>query len=167
MPAVALNHYTILVQDLERTKDFYEDIVGLKAGDRPPLTFPGYWLYCGGEPVVHLIGYRPEDPKIEGAPDTGRLDHIAFHAEFFRERLAVLPPWRRTLWRAQFRVSHAAAAIVVAWDHRSCFKALGVGPFDFLRQASGPVRRFLRRLEKPHTLWAVPSGPLPAEPLST
>ncbi len=80
MPAVALNHYTILVQDLERTKDFYEDIVGLKSGDRPPLSFPGYWLYCGADPVVHLIGYRPEDPKIEGAPPTGRLDHIAFHA---------------------------------------------------------------------------------------
>ncbi len=84
MPAVSLNHYTILVQDLERTKDFYEDIVGLKAGDRPPLNFPGYWLYCGGVPVVHLIGRRPEDPKIDGAPDTGRLDHIAFHAENLR-----------------------------------------------------------------------------------
>ena len=84
MPAVALNHYTILVQDLERTKDFYEDIVGLKSGDRPPLTFPGYWLYAGNDPVVHLIGYRPEDPPIAGAPGTGRLDHIAFAAENLR-----------------------------------------------------------------------------------
>jgi catechol 2,3-dioxygenase-like lactoylglutathione lyase family enzyme len=90
MPAVALNHYTILVQDLERTKDFYEDIVGLKAGDRPPLSFDGYWLYCGGEPVVHLISNRAGDPKIEGAPGTGRLDHIAFQAEnlpLMRDRL--------------------------------------------------------------------------------
>ena len=84
MPAVALNHYTILVQDLEKTKDFYEDIVGLKSGDRPPLTFPGYWLYAGKDPVVHLIGYRPEDPPIAGAPATGRLDHIAFAAENLR-----------------------------------------------------------------------------------
>ena len=42
MPAVSLNHYTILVRDLERTKDFYEDVVGLTNGDRPPLAFPGY-----------------------------------------------------------------------------------------------------------------------------
>ncbi len=44
MPAQSLNHYTIKVRDLERTKDFYEEVVGLKGGERPPLTFPGYWL---------------------------------------------------------------------------------------------------------------------------
>jgi catechol 2,3-dioxygenase-like lactoylglutathione lyase family enzyme len=82
MPAQSLNHYTIRVRDLERTKDFYRDIVGLTVGDRPPLGFPGYWLYCGEVPVVHLIGYRPQDTVIEDDPShpaaTGRLDHIAF-----------------------------------------------------------------------------------------
>jgi catechol 2,3-dioxygenase-like lactoylglutathione lyase family enzyme len=90
MPALALNHYTINVRDLEATKAFYEDIVGLKAGERPPLSFPGYWLYCGGQPVVHLVGHRPENAPIEGTPDPGRLDHIAFSAEnlrLMRERL--------------------------------------------------------------------------------
>jgi catechol 2,3-dioxygenase-like lactoylglutathione lyase family enzyme len=91
MPALALNHYTIRVRDLETTRTFYEDIVGLKAGDRPPLAFPGYWLYCGGVPVVHLIGHRDDDPAIDGSPDPGRLDHIAFSAEdlkLMKERLA-------------------------------------------------------------------------------
>ena len=60
MPAQSLNHYTILTRDLEATKAFYTDVVGLTAGDRPPLPFPGYWLYCGGVPTVHLIGYRCE-----------------------------------------------------------------------------------------------------------
>lgn len=90
MPAVSLNHYTIIVQDLERTREFYEDVVGLRTGDRPPLAFPGYWLYCGGVPTVHLVGHRPETPVINGAPETGRLDHIAFAAEnlkLMRERL--------------------------------------------------------------------------------
>jgi catechol 2,3-dioxygenase-like lactoylglutathione lyase family enzyme len=90
MPALALNHYTINVRDLEATRAFYEDIVGLKAGERPPLSFPGYWLYCGGQPVVHLVGHRPENAPIEGTPDPGRLDHIAFSAEnlrLMRERL--------------------------------------------------------------------------------
>ncbi|HET6185161.1 MAG TPA: VOC family protein [Acetobacteraceae bacterium] len=90
MPAVALNHYTILVKDLEATRRFYEDIVGLTSGDRPPLGFPGYWLYCGGMPVVHLVGHRPENAPIEGTPETGRLDHIAFSAEnlqLMKERL--------------------------------------------------------------------------------
>jgi catechol 2,3-dioxygenase-like lactoylglutathione lyase family enzyme len=82
MPAQSLNHYTIKVRDLERTKTFYEDIVGLKVGERPPLPFPGYWLYCGDVPTVHLIGHRAEDPAISDGPSapaaTGRLDHIAF-----------------------------------------------------------------------------------------
>jgi catechol 2,3-dioxygenase-like lactoylglutathione lyase family enzyme len=82
MPAQSLNHYTINVRDLERTKDFYCDVVGLTVGERPPLPFPGYWLYCGGVPVVHLVGYRPELPTIADGPSypapTGRLDHIAF-----------------------------------------------------------------------------------------
>ena len=39
-----LQHYTIEPSDLERTKDFYCDVLGLENGDRPPLDFPGYWL---------------------------------------------------------------------------------------------------------------------------
>lgn len=85
MPAQSLNHYTIRVRDLEATKSFYQDIVGLTVGDRPPLNFPGYWLYCGGVPTVHLVGRRADDPAIDDAPDkpaeTGRLDHIAFACE--------------------------------------------------------------------------------------
>ena len=94
MPAQSLNHYTIKVRDLEQTKDFYQDIVGLKVGERPPLPFPGYWLYCGDIPTVHLIGYRSEDPKINDAPSdpaaTGRLDHIAFSCNGLSEMRAHL-----------------------------------------------------------------------------
>lgn len=85
MPAQSLNHYTIQVRDLEATKNFYTDIVGLTVGDRPPLAFSGYWLYCGGVPVVHLIYNRAGDKPIEGAPETGRLDHIAFSCTELRE----------------------------------------------------------------------------------
>ena len=94
MPAQSLNHYTIRVRDLEATKNFYEQVVGLKAGDRPPLNFPGYWLYCGDVPTVHLIGYRAEDPVIDDAASdpakTGRLDHIAFACEGLKDMKANL-----------------------------------------------------------------------------
>ena len=89
MPALTLNHYTIKVRDLEGTKEFYKDIVGLAVGERPPLPFPGYWLYCGEIPTVHLIGYRADDPQIPDgrsypAP-TGPLDHIAFNLQYLKE----------------------------------------------------------------------------------
>jgi catechol 2,3-dioxygenase-like lactoylglutathione lyase family enzyme len=85
MPAMSLNHYTIQARDLEATKNFYCDIVGLTVGDRPPLSFPGYWLYCGGIPTVHLLGYQAHAKLVTDGPsypaDTGRLDHIAFSCE--------------------------------------------------------------------------------------
>lgn len=94
MPAQSLNHYTIKARDLERTKDFYQEVVGLKVGDRPPLPFPGYWLYCGDIPTVHLIGHRAEDPVIPDGPSdpasTGRLDHIAFACDGLKEMRANL-----------------------------------------------------------------------------
>ena len=58
MPLGVLQHFTIEPSDLERTKAFYCDVLGLENGDRPPLGFPGYWLYSGGVPTVHLLGPR-------------------------------------------------------------------------------------------------------------
>src|SRR5512138_4017106 len=86
MPLGGLQHYTIEPQDLERTKDFYVDVLGLEIGDRPPLDFPGYWLYSGGTATVHLMGTRKprEGIVVRGTEkkyeDTGRLDHVAFAA---------------------------------------------------------------------------------------
>ena len=77
MPAQSLNHYTIRVRDLEATKNFYTDVVGLKVGDRPPLNFPGYWLYCGDMPTVHLIGYRAEDAADQRCADRSGEDRPA------------------------------------------------------------------------------------------
>ena len=81
-----LQHYTIEPSDLEATKTFYCDVLGLENGDRPPLGFPGYWLYSGGVPTVHLLGERKprEGIVVRGTEkkfdNTGRFDHIAFAA---------------------------------------------------------------------------------------
>jgi catechol 2,3-dioxygenase-like lactoylglutathione lyase family enzyme len=86
MPLGRLQHYTIEPSDLEATKNFYCDVLGLENGDRPPLNFPGYWLYSGGIATVHLMGQREprEGIVVRGTQkkftDTNRLDHIAFSA---------------------------------------------------------------------------------------
>jgi catechol 2,3-dioxygenase-like lactoylglutathione lyase family enzyme len=94
MPAESLNHYTIQARDVEKTKGFYQQIVGLKVGDRPPLNFPGYWLYCGGTPTVHLLGYQANAKVIPDGPsypaETGRLDHIAFSCTGLKDMKATL-----------------------------------------------------------------------------
>ena len=75
MPLGGLQHFTIEPQDLERSKNFYVNVLGLEVGDRPPLGA-----------TVHLMGTRKprEGIVVRGTDkrfeDTGRLDHIAFAA---------------------------------------------------------------------------------------
>jgi len=79
MPLTQLNHVTVRTHDLEGTRDFYREMLGMTVGPRPPLGFPGYWLYVGQDPVVHLV---PVGNEVGGGPssDTGNFDHIAFTA---------------------------------------------------------------------------------------
>ena len=81
MPVTQLNHVNVQTTDLEGTKAFYERVLGFKVGPRPNFDFPGYWLYCGDIPVMHLSGghkARTDNPK-----DTGNFDHVAFTATDF------------------------------------------------------------------------------------
>ncbi len=82
MPLDALHHVTVQTDDLDATRDFYRDILGLEEGFRPDLNFPGYWMYCGPVPVVHLV---PKGNAIGGGAsrDTGSFDHFAFLARDF------------------------------------------------------------------------------------
>lgn len=75
MPAERLEHYTIRCASLERTRDFYRDMLGLTVGERPPFNFKGYWLYLAGTPIVHLVEHAGGEGR-----ETGALDHIAFSA---------------------------------------------------------------------------------------
>ena len=87
MPAVMLEHFTLECGDLKVTRDFYVNMLGLTEEFRPQMSFPGYWLYCAGVPIVHLMKKEPQDrPKVQ----TGRLDHIAFKSEKPDELLAKL-----------------------------------------------------------------------------
>lgn len=76
MPATALDHYNVFCRDLERTVAFYERYVGLRAGDRPPFSFPGAWLYAGDRAVLHLVAESGRQAQGSGA-----IDHIAFNCE--------------------------------------------------------------------------------------
>jgi len=82
MPALAMDHFTILTDRLDETLAFYDDLLGLKPGDRPPFRFPGAWLYCGGRAVLHIVAGRPLP-----ADPAGILDHMAFSASGLSETL--------------------------------------------------------------------------------
>ncbi len=71
-----LDHVNVRTANLEQLARFYADVLGLVSGERPPLGFPGAWMYAGNEPVLHLVGVA-EPPQPEGAL---RLEHFAFAA---------------------------------------------------------------------------------------
>jgi len=87
----ALEHVTIRCAQLQRTRDFYVDLMGLTDGERPDFPFRGHWLYLGGIPVVHLVeasdsaGAWGRDIVIpKAAEGTGSFDHVAFKGNDFQ-----------------------------------------------------------------------------------
>jgi catechol 2,3-dioxygenase-like lactoylglutathione lyase family enzyme len=60
--------------DLEGTRAFLEILLDLTPGYRPDFPFPGYWLYAGDEPVVHLVPGR--GGPVDRSGET--IDHIGF-----------------------------------------------------------------------------------------
>jgi catechol 2,3-dioxygenase-like lactoylglutathione lyase family enzyme len=81
MSVGVLDHYNVSTRNLRDTVRFYEEVLGLVNGPRPPFDFPGAWLYSEGHPVLHLNDISPTDKPQR--PDSGVIDHIAFGSRGF------------------------------------------------------------------------------------
>src|SRR5438128_10023317 len=69
-----IDHYSIRTLDVEASRRFYTEIIGLKVGPRPSFDFPGVWLYNGEPPadldnpennygIVHVMGCDRDNPQ--------------------------------------------------------------------------------------------------------
>ena len=93
MPLLRLEHYLVLSDDIDGTRDFYCEVLGMREGFRPKLGFPGYWLYVGDVPSIHIAEWESYAvwtkevgiPISSRAESTGAVDHIAFNASGFDE----------------------------------------------------------------------------------
>src|SRR5437870_8671230 len=89
MPITELNHFLLVAKNLERTRKFYENVLGLEIADRPDFGFPGYWLRAGDGICVHLASQDPNRIRDQfllkkhprGTRGSGSVDHIAFLAK--------------------------------------------------------------------------------------
>jgi catechol 2,3-dioxygenase-like lactoylglutathione lyase family enzyme len=94
----SIQHLLVLTDDIDGTRDFYRDVLGLEEGPRPPLEFPGYWLYAQGVPCVHVADreiYNAHAGRLGLAPSENRhgsgvVDHVAFNASDYDEVTARL-----------------------------------------------------------------------------
>ena len=85
MQVKKLDHVNIHTANVDRMVEWYDRVLGMKAGNRPPFPFPGAWLYCGGEPTIHLVGVEKQ-PQTSGL----QLEHFAFSATGLNDFLARL-----------------------------------------------------------------------------
>ncbi len=109
MPLVDLNHYFVRANNLETTKRFYCEALGLNEMSRPDFPFRGYWLGRDDKIWVHMgqhgipnaeLHYRGSRPDA-AVTNAGVIDHIAFGAQDpdeFRKRLTEMGCdwWART-----------------------------------------------------------------------
>lgn len=78
MATTGFSHYNLRAPRdlLESLRAFYCDVVGLAVGPRPPFPTFGYWLYAGGQAVLHLSETRAGEQRAVGVDTT--FDHAAF-----------------------------------------------------------------------------------------
>jgi glyoxylase I family protein len=70
MTPLGIHHVNVTVGDLEESREFYVDVLGLTVrADRPDFPFAGWWLNVGSE-QVHLVVADMTDRTAHG-------DHFA------------------------------------------------------------------------------------------
>jgi catechol-2,3-dioxygenase len=89
-----LDHINVNTTQLATMRAWYSDVLGMTPGPRPNFSFGGAWMYCAGQPVVHLV----ERARLEPTSGDLKLQHFALAAddlEGFLQRLKRLDvPYR-------------------------------------------------------------------------
>ncbi len=99
MPISHLEHFLLQTDDIDRTCDWYVEVLGFHVGPSPDFKFPVKWLYLGERDVIHVceggkgvsdarkryLGQQSED--LHGS---GVIDHVAFRCTGLDEMIARL-----------------------------------------------------------------------------
>lgn len=98
MKILKLDHAALLVKDVERTRHFYGEVLGLKEIPRPAnFSFPGIWFAIGNE-QLHVIEERIPGRATQIQPAVlqseelaiGYCPHTAFEVENLEEAQQLL-----------------------------------------------------------------------------
>ena len=99
MPLSHIEHFLLQTADMEATRKWYVEVLGMRVGPNPDFKFPVFWLYLGDKDIVHVTeggkGVSENRKKYvgqqsEAVSGTGVVDHIAFRATGLRDMIAHL-----------------------------------------------------------------------------
>jgi catechol 2,3-dioxygenase-like lactoylglutathione lyase family enzyme len=93
MKFTQLDHVALHVADVERSVQFYRDVLRLEPMPRPAFTFPGAWFRLGAYQELHLIGGRTQEVISHN-----RGNHFALMVDDF-------DAWERHLIELQVRIA--------------------------------------------------------------
>jgi len=83
MEIALIHHVSLTVTDLERSRAFYHEILGLQEIERPPFNFGGAWFAVGESQQLHLIVHSGATFRGERGIDT-RDGHFAVRVASYR-----------------------------------------------------------------------------------
>ena len=85
----AIHHVSLTVSDLERSRRFYREVLGLQEIARPPFNFPGAWFQLGASQQLHLIVHT--NPTFRtGKPLDTRDSHFAVRVKNYWQTVECL-----------------------------------------------------------------------------
>jgi catechol 2,3-dioxygenase-like lactoylglutathione lyase family enzyme len=79
----SIHHVSLPVTELERSKQFYQEVLGLTEINRPPFDFPGAW-YQLGDRQLHLIVHNNSTFREKKTVDSRDI-HFAVRVNSYRE----------------------------------------------------------------------------------
>jgi glyoxylase I family protein len=82
-----LHHVSLPVTNLERSKTFYREVLGLKEIERPAFEFAGAWFGVGDR-QLHLIAH--DKPTLRSRGIDSHDVHFALRVSSYRETVAFL-----------------------------------------------------------------------------
>lgn len=78
MKIQGIHHVTFLSSDLERSRVFYESVLGLQADPgRPSMAFEGVWYDLGNKQQIHLMRLPDVEAGLQRPAHGGRDRHVA------------------------------------------------------------------------------------------
>jgi glyoxylase I family protein len=87
------DHVTLICADLEATRRFYVDVLGMTRVARPAFKFPGLWFQIGNV-QIHATQQSTESGKAGWADQGGKIvsrgHHIAFAVDDVSEALKIV-----------------------------------------------------------------------------